>query len=368
MSGSVLRLQPRLITSPSGLLTLVLLAGFAAYLAAWFAPAGWLSPLSAQPPPSITVENVGGEAAAMEARAHRPHLTRVYDRIADWLDIEWSDNFDRKCMFFLAFLCILLAERVIPANRSQSPLSKGLVVDLGYAAFSAVFVDLFLPIYDKYLTFLYTHSFAFLEVGERIQMHWLVAAILVFVVTDFLEWLAHLIRHRVPFFWEFHAIHHSQEEMNAMTHYRIHPNDWLITAHIKVVPLLLLTRSVNIVAIYLFVTWLHPKIYHANLKTNFGLLRYVLVTPQSHRIHHSRLPEHIDTNFGATFSIWDHLFGTQFRDYDVYPETGIADAGYPSERECRLAALPRLFLYQQLCPILRVLRGGSSATGVLENR
>ena len=50
---------------------------------------------------------------------------------------------------------------------------------------------------------------------------------------------------------------------------------------------------------------------------------------QSHRIHHSHREEHRDKNFGAIFSLWDQLFGTQYRKYDEYPETGIDDATFP---------------------------------------
>jgi sterol desaturase/sphingolipid hydroxylase (fatty acid hydroxylase superfamily) len=64
-------------------------------------------------------------------------------------------------------------------------------------------------------------------------------------------------------------------------------------------------------------------------------LRYVLVTPQSHRVHHSIEPEHQDKNFGAILSIWDHLFGTQYRKYDEYPDTGITDNSFPHEDSFR---------------------------------
>jgi sterol desaturase/sphingolipid hydroxylase (fatty acid hydroxylase superfamily) len=61
-----------------------------------------------------------------------------------------------------------------------------------------------------------------------------------------------------------------------------------------------------------------------------GPLKYILVTPQSHRIHHSDRPEHRDKNFANLFSIWDFIFGTQVRDFDIYPETGIEDKTVPS--------------------------------------
>jgi hypothetical protein len=69
--------------------------------------------------------------------------------------------------------------------------------------------------------------------------------------------------------------------------------------------------------------------YHGNLRTNLGVLRYLLVTPQSHRVHHSTELRHRDRNFGVLFSVWDQLFGTQYRGFDEYPETGVSDPTFP---------------------------------------
>jgi hypothetical protein len=48
-------------------------------------------------------------------------------------------------------------------------------------------------------------------------------------------------------------------------------------------------------------------------------------------MHHSRDAAHFNCNYGATLSIWDYLFGTQFRRYDLYPETGIDDEKFPAD-------------------------------------
>jgi sterol desaturase/sphingolipid hydroxylase (fatty acid hydroxylase superfamily) len=48
-------------------------------------------------------------------------------------------------------------------------------------------------------------------------------------------------------------------------------------------------------------------------------------------VHHSGEKEFYDKNFGVSFSIWDHLFGTQCKDYNVYPTTGVPDPNFPCE-------------------------------------
>jgi len=62
---------------------------------------------------------------------------------------------------------------------------------------------------------------------------------------------------------------------------------------------------------------------HSNIKTNLGPLKYILVSPQFHRYHHSILPEHFNMNYGERLAIWDFLFGTMAKDFNCYPPTGV---------------------------------------------
>ena len=71
-------------------------------------------------------------------------------------------------------------------------------------------------------------------------------------------------------------------------------------------------------------------------------------------VHHSIELQHRDTNFGALFSIWDRLFGTQYRGHDEYPETGIADAAFPHEAKGDLRSLLVTPLAQMAYPLRRL--------------
>lgn len=106
-----------------------------------------------------------------------------------------------------------------------------------------------------------------------------------------------------------------------------------------VIPFLILQVNTPTIVLWAIFSRWYSHIYHGNIRTNLGPLRYVLVTPQSHRVHHSIQPLHRDTNFGSIFSFWDRLFGTQYRGYDEYPETGIDDEAFPHETRTRLATL-----------------------------
>jgi hypothetical protein len=67
------------------------------------------------------------------------------------------------------------------------------------------------------------------------------------------------------------------------------------------------------------------------IRADFGVLRYVLVTPQSHRVHHSADPRHWDKNFAVVLRFWDRLAETQWHDHTEYPDTGIDDRAFPIE-------------------------------------
>jgi len=63
---------------------------------------------------------------------------------------------------------------------------------------------------------------------------------------------------------------------------------------------------------------------HLNSRIRFGWMNYLFACPQSHRVHHSKEPQHIDKNFAVTFALWDVIFGTfYYPAADEWPSTGL---------------------------------------------
>jgi len=262
----------------------------------------------------------------------------------------------RLMLLSLAPVPVIVAVTLIwPAKPDQRALSTGLCQDVAYffamGAFDAVvmawFATLLYAVYTRYLSFLTIDA-----VGQ-----WPLAARLVLsvLVSDFLNWLHHVIRHKVSLFWRFHTVHHSQREMNVFTDLRYHFLEYIIAKLIIFVPaFMLLLEPLAAFGIGIVIRW-HTMTYHANLRSNYGLLRYLLVTPQSHRIHHSSLPEHRDRNFGVVFSIWDRMFGMQHPDCESYPETGIDDARFPVEQRGTWVAVVTNLIRQTVYPFSQLL-------------
>lgn len=278
--------------------------------------------------------------------ALRARMTDLAQGAGGSLHVTLMKEFFLTPWFYLLVGGVLLLERWIPADPRQRPLSRGMRHDFLWVGLHVLVLAWLLPAYIVFLQFFFEEHLAFLRIDAIADWPRLARLLVALLFGDFMFWLVHLIRHHVPALWNFHAVHHSQKQLNFFTEYRVHPLDDLFAVTLGSLPILMVDHStVTLVAIIWIRHW-HTRLYHSNLKTNFGILRYVVVTPQSHRVHHSADPRHRDTNFGLTFSLWDHLFGTQYRGYDEYPETGIDDEKFPYEQgRSALSALAGQLLY-----------------------
>ncbi len=227
---------------------------------------------------------------------------------------------------------IFLLEFLYPADAEQKLLSHGLLQDALWVTVRIASTTLLLPSLVIALKFIFDHYLGFLTITALSKSFWCAQVILAFVVSDFLSWISHIIRHKVNNFWQFHAVHHGQIQLNMLTESRIHPIDDAFSYLLHFVPFFSLGLSIEAIAGFEWFRQWHTRLYHSNIKSNFGILRYVFVTPQSHRIHHSTQLQHRDKNYGQNLSIWDYIFGTQYRNYDEYPQVGVDDQDFPSGR------------------------------------
>lgn len=146
-----------------------------------------------------------------------------------------------------------------------------------------------------------------------------------FLVSDFAIFFSHWVRHKVPPLWHVHAIHHSETAINPATLFRQHPLDPVVSAMIAYVPLALLGGSIwagTVLVLFGLVWGLYA---HSDLPMTWGPLKYALITPPYHRIHHSIEPRHRDKNFGHMLTLWDWLFRTAYFDLEDSFELGLQD-------------------------------------------
>ena len=110
--------------------------------------------------------------------------------------------------------------------------------------------------------------------------------------------------------WPFHAIHHSSEELDWLSSVRLHPVNETVTRVLQAVPFALLGFSPVLIAAYVPFLTFYAIFEHANVSWRFGMLRYVVASPEFHRWHHTKEEEGLDKNFAGLFPAIDLLFGT----------------------------------------------------------
>ena len=130
---------------------------------------------------------------------------------------------------------------------------------------------------------------------------------------DALAYAQHRLLHRVDILWRFHAVHHSDPEVDVTTTFRHHPVEAIFNGALIGGVVLAIGFSPAEIAAYTWVSFVVELVAHANLALPswFGaIFGRLIVTPEFHRLHHSRAKAEANANFGQAFSIWDTLFGT----------------------------------------------------------
>lgn len=163
------------------------------------------------------------------------------------------------------------------------------------------------------------------------------------VLLDLLIYFQHRVFHAVPALWRLHRVHHADPELDASSGLRFHPVEILLSLAIKAAAVIALGAPAEAVLVFEVLLNATSLFNHANLALPAWLdrpLRWVLVTPDMHRVHHSEVRAEMDSDFGFCLSCWDRIFGT----YVAAPAKGqlgmvIGVEGFRADPEQRLDRL-----------------------------
>ena len=152
------------------------------------------------------------------------------------------------------------------------------------------------------------------------------------IVGDFFFYWYHRTLHKFHILWQIHKMHHMDENLDVLTIFR---DNWLDTVGSSIfsaLPLALLFKLDNLdpgeigLLAGIGATALSTLLTlgHMNVRLQLGKASLFFCSPQLHRIHHSRLPQHYDKNFAVVLPLWDFLFGTYYHPArDEFPPTGV---------------------------------------------
>lgn len=143
-----------------------------------------------------------------------------------------------------------------------------------------------------------------------------VAVPLAVIAMDFVIWLQHVMVHAVPALWRLHRVHHADLDYDVTTGARFHPLEIVLSMLIKFATIVVLGPPVLAVVIFEVLLNATSMFNHGNIRLPLALdrvLRWFVVTPDMHRVHHSIEDDETNSNFGFNLPWWDRLFGT-YRD------------------------------------------------------
>jgi sterol desaturase/sphingolipid hydroxylase (fatty acid hydroxylase superfamily) len=233
------------------------------------------------------------------------------------------------------FLVFGLLAKISPCNPGQRAfVSRDLADNVLYWFFGVLFLGDLGALYIHWVgaafgpgapavTAAITHGY-----GAMARLPIVLQAILVIVALDFVQYWLHRLFHGETL-WPFHAIHHSAEDLDWTTTYRIHPVNFALygAGAVTLVQLAGFSPAAFLV-IGPFNLVIGPLV-HANLNWTYGPFRYVLASPVYHRWHHVKDPAIYNRNFAPTFPVFDLMFGTFYMPKGELPE-GYGVEGVPS--------------------------------------
>ena len=221
---------------------------------------------------------------------------------------------------FASILAVMaLWELLAPRRRQVVGRMRRWPSNLGIVALDTLVVRLVFPIVAVGMAALAeAHGWGLLQVIEAPAWLVVVASVL---LLDLAIYLQHVLFHAVPVLWRLHRMHHADLEFDVTTGVRFHPVEVLLSMAIKLGVVAALGTPA--VAVLIFEVLLNgPSMFnHGNVRLPERLdrvLRWIVVTPEMHRVHHSVVPQETNSNFGFNSPWWDRLFGT----YRAQPAAG----------------------------------------------
>jgi len=168
-------------------------------------------------------------------------------------------------------------------------------------------------------------------VFHLVQVPAWIALVVSFVVLDVAIYAQHILTHKIPLLWRLHRVHHGDPMIDATTGLRFHPVEIIGSLLIKVAVVMLLGAPVAAVVVFEVVLNATTIFNHSNVRMPVGLdrwLRWVVVTPDMHRVHHSQIRDETNSNFGFNLPWWDRIFRT-YRAQPLAGHLGM-DIGLPA--------------------------------------
>jgi sterol desaturase/sphingolipid hydroxylase (fatty acid hydroxylase superfamily) len=217
------------------------------------------------------------------------------------------------------FAAMALAEAAMPRRDRSFSRSARWPANLAIAAINEIAVRILLPITAIGAAFAAERRASGLL--NRIPLPGAIALVIAVIAFDLAIYLQHRVFHAVPLLWRIHRMHHADLDFDVSTGLRFHPLEIMISMLIKIGVVLAIGASAMAVVAFEVLLNATSMFNHADLGISEATdrwLRWILVTPDMHRVHHSIVRAETNSNFGFNLPWWDHLMRT----YRAQPGAG----------------------------------------------
>jgi len=247
----------------------------------------------------------------------------------------------RLASFLTVFLFIAIWEILSPRLPHHTPKSNRWFANIGITILNSVIIRSFISLSAAN----FAAENTTLGLMNQLRLPFPVIVVICILLLDLIIYFQHVIFHAIPLFWRLHMMHHADLDIDVTTGFRFHPLEILLSQAIKIAAIILLGPPV--VAVILFEILLNgtSMFNHGNIRIPAEIdriLRFIVVTPDMHRVHHSVVIRETNSNFGFNFPLWDRLFRT----YREQPSAGHENMviGLSQFRDHKLLTLPRLLV------------------------
>jgi len=220
-------------------------------------------------------------------------------------------NFFRVALSLGVLTCLVLLERKRPLRRERESKLRRNGRNLAVAALGALTVHLLeSPVVGPLARVVGRRRLGLLKLVTLPRTLEIIAAV---VLMDYTLYLWHVLTHRVPFLWRFHAVHHVDLALDASTALRFHFGELAASVPYRAAQVVLLGVDTESLSYWQMFLSLSILFHHSNVRLprRFeSVLSWFLVTPRMHGIHHSNEPVEANTNWSSGLACWDRIHRT----------------------------------------------------------
>ena len=245
----------------------------------------------------------------------------------------------RLGVFLGIFALMALWEVVLPRRSLREPKGRRWGINIGITVINTLVVRFVFPAGAVGVA-LWAEGGGY-GILKAIDVSPAFAGVLAIVFLDLAIYTQHVVFHRVGPLWRLHMMHHTDLDLDVTSGARFHPLEMVLSMLIKMALILFLGPPAWSVVVFEVALNATAMFNHSNVRLPRPIdraLRWIVVTPDMHRVHHSVIISELNSNFGFNLPWWDRIFRT----YTDQPREGHEDMtiGLANFRDMRLLSLP----------------------------